>query len=67
MNKDNKNENINGSSKSNINLLRSAIKLYDTYGSCDLIDLGRKYSIISIYTDLKLKEAIYQTYSLYLS
>jgi len=51
-------------SKQKIKLLRESILLYNSYGSPNIVDLGRKHSIYCIYCDLSLKYAIYESYSL---
>lgn len=48
--------------KNKIKMLRESILLYNKYGTNNIIDFGRKNSIISIYADLCLKYAIYELY-----
>ena len=51
--------------KSKIKLLRESIILYEKNGiTPHYFDLGRRHSIISIYSHLSLREAIYSSYSL---
>ncbi len=51
--------------KSKIKLLRESIVLYERCKTTPhFFDLGRKHSIISIYTHIKLRETIHSSYSL---
>lgn len=48
--------------KLKIKELREAIMLYDTHGAIDMIYMGRRRSIINIYTNLSLKNSINSIY-----